>query len=137
MGSDLPDRDYRRLAAFRHALRQFLHFSEQAARAEGLTPNQHQLLLSVRGWAGSGPPALSDIAEQLQLKLHSTVELAQRAAGAGLISLEADPTDLRRQLVRLTSLGNEKLAALSVLHRNELRRFRLHFADLVETLDDP
>lgn len=133
--ADLTDSEYRRLAAFRHALRHFLRFSEEAARAQGLTPNQHQLLLAVRGWPREGSPGISEIAEQLELKVHSTVELARRAADAGLVTLTTDPTDQRRQLVDLTSLGRDHLKALTVMHRDELRRFRLHLSDLLEILE--
>ena len=132
---DLPERDYQRLAAFRHALRLFLRFSEQAARADGLTPNQHQLLLAVRGWPHPSPPTISELAEQLQLKVHSTGELTRRAATAGLVVLETDPDDHRRQRVVLTDTGHAKLRSLSVLHRDELRRFRLHLADLLDMLE--
>lgn len=132
--TDLSDREYQRLASFRYALRLFVRFSENAARDEGLTPNQHQLMLAVRGWPGPGDPTISQLAEKLQLKLHSTGELAQRAVASGLITLESDPSDHRRQLVRLTDLGMNKLRALSVLHRDELKRFRLHLADLLEVL---
>lgn len=131
----LTDREYRSLAQFRHALRVFQRFSEEAARAEGLTPSQHQLLLAVRGWDGGGPPSTSDLADALQLKLHSVVELAQRAEAAGLVERSVDPVDGRRQLVALTPLGSEKLASLSLLHRDELRRFRAEMVDVLRELD--
>ena len=130
----LSDREYRSLARFRHALRVFQRFSEEAARAEGLTPSQHQLLLAVRGWDGHGAPSTSDLADLLQLKLHSVVELAQRAEAAGLVERAVDPADARRQLVALTALGSSKLAALSVLHRDELRRFRSEMVDVLHEL---
>lgn len=129
----LSDRQYRSLARFRHRLRVFLRFSELSAREVGLTPAQHQLLLAIRGWPESGPPSVGDLAEVLQSRPHSTLELARRAEEAGLVSLAADPADRRRQLVSLTEEGREKLAALSVLHREELRRVR---HELREILDD-
>lgn len=132
--ADLSERDYQRLAAFRHALRLFLRFSEEAARAEGLTPNQHQMLLAVRGWPHDGGPTISELADQLQLRVHSTGELVQRAAGAGLASLDTDPDDHRRQRVRVTAVGSAKLRALSMQHRDELRRFRMHLDELLDTL---
>ena len=133
----LTDREYRSLARFRHALRVFQRFSEEAARAEGLTPSQHQLLLAVRGWDGedAAAPSTSDLADALQLKLHSVVELAQRAEAAGLVERSVDPVDGRRQLVALTPLGSEKLASLSLLHRDELRRFRAEMVDVLRELD--
>lgn len=132
---DLSTTDYRSLARFRHALRVFLRFSEDAARARGLTPAQHQLMLAVRGWAGDDRPTVSDLAEVLQLRPHSALELARRAEEAGLVVLEPDPSDHRRQLVSLTPLGSEHLAELSSLHRAELRRFRTEMNEVLKELD--
>lgn len=133
---ELSDQEYQVLANFRHALRKFLHFSEEAARAEGLAPSQHQLLLAIRGWAEVVPPSITDLAESLQLRHHSTVELIQRAEDADLVRLRRDPTDKRRQLLELKVKGRHKLAKLSALHRDELRRFRHQLADLLEVIDE-
>jgi DNA-binding MarR family transcriptional regulator len=134
-GSAISDREYEALADFRYALRKFLRFSEDAARASGLAPNQHQLLLVLRGWRGARPPSISDAAERLQLRHHSTVELVQRAASAGLVTVTTDPRDQRRQLLALTDTGDRKLTALSIMHRRELQGFRRQMADLVALLD--
>jgi len=133
---DLPDRDYRALARFRYALRVFLRFSEQAARAAGLSPSQHQLLLSIRGWAGDEPPTIRDLAEQLQLVHHSVVELVDRAVAGGLVERHPDPVDRRRQRLALTTEGEQMLARLTASHRAELRRFRDELADVLHALDD-
>jgi DNA-binding MarR family transcriptional regulator len=130
----LSDRDYRSLAEFRHALRVFLRFSEDAARTAGLTPNQHQLLLAVRG-AADGPPSIGDIAEALQLKHHSVVELVQRSEAAGLLIRRTDDLDARVHRVALTDLGEKRLADLSRPHRDELRRFRREMNAVLEELD--
>jgi DNA-binding MarR family transcriptional regulator len=115
--------DYQALARFRRALRAFLHFSEQAARAAGLTPAQHQLLLAVKGTESERPPTIGDVADSLKLRHHSAVELVDRAVAAGLLTRENDRHDARRQRLVLTSRGEQLLAALSTLHRQELRRF--------------
>jgi DNA-binding MarR family transcriptional regulator len=130
-GEELSDRDYLALARFRYALRVFLRFSEDAARAAGVTPAQHQLLLAVRGWDGEGAPTISDLARRLQLKNHSTVELVGRATAAGLVDSASDETDARRHLVALTPVGEKILGSLSVQHRDELRRFRAEMHDLL------
>jgi DNA-binding MarR family transcriptional regulator len=114
--------DYQALARFRHSLRVFLRFSEDAARLAGLTPAQHQLLLAVKGHVGDSAPSASDVAGALQLRLHSTVELINRAEASGLVIRRADETDGRRHLLSLTRLGEDRLAGLSLLHRDELRR---------------
>ena len=120
----LTDRDYRTLATFRHWLRVFLRFSEDAARSEGLTPNQHQLLLAIRGFPEPYAPTITDAAEFLQLQHHSVVELVDRAVDAGLVTRRVDRDDRRRQRLALTPKGTRKLARLSAAHHEELRRFR-------------
>lgn len=135
MAASLRPNDYRVLAQFRHALRIFLRMSEDAARGAGLTPTQHQLLLAVKGAPGDTPPSTSEVAELLQQRVHSVVELAGRAADVGLLERHTDPGDGRRQLLSLTPLGEEKLATLSVIHRDELRRFRGELAAILRELD--
>jgi len=129
----LTDAEYRVLARFRFALRVFLRFSEDAARVAGVTPSQHQLLLAVRGYP-DGPPTTSDIAEWLQLRHHSTVELIDRAVEAGLISRQTDASDRRRQRLSLTRRGARVLASLSAAHQEELRRFRGEMAEVLREL---
>ena len=132
----LSDRDYQALRRFRHALRVFLRTSEEAARDAGVTPAQHQLLLAIRGHAGSRHPIVAELAEVLQLRHHSTVELIDRATDAGLVDRLPDPLDQRRQQVVLTPAGVEVLEGLSVFHRDELRRFRREMVDVLRELDD-
>ncbi|MGZ4709728.1 MAG: MarR family winged helix-turn-helix transcriptional regulator, partial [Acidimicrobiales bacterium] len=103
--------DYRALARFRHALRVFQRFSEDAARAAGLTPAQHQLLLAIKGWASDEPPTIGEVADVLQLRHHSAVELVQRAVAGGLVASATDPTDARRQLLHVTDASEAKLAS--------------------------
>jgi DNA-binding MarR family transcriptional regulator len=130
----LDDREYRALARFRHALRVFLRFSENAARAEGVTPAQHQLLLAVRGHETHPAVSISDLAEVLQVKNHSVVGLVDRSDAAGLTSSVADPADARRRLVSLTSEGEAVLERLSDQHRHELRAFREEMGALLREL---
>lgn len=132
----LGDGEYRALAAFRTELRRFLAFSERAARDAGLTPQQHQLLLAVRGHPGPGSASVSDVADALLVRRHSATELVARAADAGLVVRTADADDARRTLVVLTAAGEDVLAGLSELHRQELARLRAVVAGL-ETLDRP
>ena len=134
MTRPLSDRDYQSLAAFRRELRRFLAFSEAEAKAAGLTPAHHQLLLAIRGHPG-GPPSISDVADALQLKLHSATELVARAEAKGLVTRQhTDPDDARRAVLGLTDEGAATLAALSEVHRDELRRFRDQLAKLLGPL---
>ena len=123
-GGQVTDAEYRALAQFRQALRTFLHFSEEAVKAAGLTPTQHQLLLAIRGGPDGQAPTIGDVAQWLKLRHHSVVALVDRAEAAGLVVRVPDREDLRRQRLALTKLGTAKLEALSTLHREELRRFR-------------
>ena len=122
----LTHSEYQALARFRRGLREFLHFSEEAAKGAGVTPAQHQLLLAIKGMApdGATAPTIGDVAEWLMLRHHSAVELVDRAAGSGLVTRAADPNDARCQRLSLTSQGEAKLARLSAVHREELRRLR-------------
>ena len=73
------------LAQFRYQLRRFLRFSEEAARACGVTPQQHQLMLGVAGFAQGGSATVSELAEFLQERNNSVVGLVERAAQSGLV----------------------------------------------------
>jgi DNA-binding MarR family transcriptional regulator len=119
---DLTGAQYRQLLEFRTALRQFLHWSEEQARAEHLTPAQHQLLLAIRG--DGGEPTVGEVAERLLLRHHSAVGLVDRAAEAGLVQRVRDTSDHRVVRLRLTRVGAAKLARLSARHFEELRRLR-------------
>jgi DNA-binding MarR family transcriptional regulator len=119
----LPVEDqYTQLLELRTGLRRFLNWSEQQARAEGLTPAQHQLLLAVKGHQGPSEPTVSDLARLLLLRHHSVVGLIDRAQAAGLVRRRRDP--LHPALVRLTltGLGEAKLDALTETHLAELSR---------------
>lgn len=115
------DEDYRAILEFRTRLRRFLAWSGEQARAAGLTPTQHQLLLAVRGHPGPRPPTIGDVAEHLQLRHHSAVGLVDRAEAAGLVKREVDPHDRRVARVELSEAGRVALDHLTALHVVELR----------------
>jgi DNA-binding MarR family transcriptional regulator len=114
----LGDDDYARLLAFRDGLRRFLRWSEEQAKAVGLTGAQHQLLLAVRGHPGE--PTIGDLAEHLLCRHHSAVGLVDRCERAGLVERRPDPDDRRVVHLRLTAKGSRTLDALSALHVAEL-----------------
>ena len=118
---NISQAEYRALAEFRYELRRFLHFSEQAARAAGLEPRQHQLLLAIKGLPEQKNTSVGELAERLQIQHHSTVELVNRMVERGLLERRRDESDQRRVLVGLTPYGEEVLKKLSLLHRMELR----------------
>ncbi|HEY1502398.1 MAG TPA: winged helix DNA-binding protein [Acidobacteriaceae bacterium] len=115
------------LAWFRYNLRRFVRFSEKAARACGVTPQQHQLMLGVAGFTESGRATISDLAEFLQERNNSVVGLVERAAESGLVRRQAGKTDRRQVVVTVTAKGEEILSTLTQLHHDELRRIRAGF----------
>src|SRR3546814_4461833 len=92
----LADADYAALADFRHALRQFQAFSEARATEQGLTPQQHQALLTIRA-AAPDVPSVGHVAERLMLKPHSATGLIDRLERLGLIERTPSPTDRRSE----------------------------------------
>jgi len=119
--SRITARDYRALAEFRHALRQFLAFSEDAAAGAGLTPAQHQALLAIKGMPGQ-PVSVGALAAWLGIRPHSCAGLVERLVAPGLVTKKTDPADRRRMVLALTARAEARLAALSAAHRDELRR---------------
>jgi DNA-binding MarR family transcriptional regulator len=106
-----PAAEIRRAAALRAALRRFLRRSELSARAAGLTPRQHLLLLMIAGSLDlSGKASVSELSERLQLAQSTVTELVDRAVGCGLVRREHSPRDARVSLIRLTEEGEERLA---------------------------
>lgn len=127
----ITDADYRSLAEVRYQIRRFLHFSEQAARAAGLEPQQHQLLLAVRG---HGQPSIGVLAERLQIQHHSAVEAVDRLVERGLVLRSRAPSDRRQVLVQLTPRGEAELAKLAACHLAELRENGLTLVGALETV---
>jgi len=114
--------DYAGLAEFRYQIRRFLHFSEQAARAAGIEPQQHQMLLAIKGLIETGSePSIGVLAERLQLQHHSTGELLDRLVDRGLVVRSRAREDRRQVLIRLTKRGESELEKLSAFHLEELR----------------
>lgn len=114
---------YESLAALRHALRRFLNFSQDAARQSGLTPQQHQALLAIKGFPDRDYVSISELADRLQLRHHSTVGLVDRLTRARLIHRAPSSTDRRRVELRLTVKGERVIEQLSATHLQELRQF--------------
>jgi DNA-binding MarR family transcriptional regulator len=132
----LSDHQYESLLSFRVGLRRFLRWSEQEAAATGLTPAQHQLLLAVRGHPDPRGPTIGDVAASLLVRHHSAVQLADRAEALGLIRRQREREDRRVVRLRLTPAGKERVAALSAVHLQELRRLGPLVSAVVDGLDE-
>lgn len=126
--------DYAVLARFRFLLRGFVAFSEDAARAGGLTPQQHQALLAIKGMAPRGGFVIGDLAACLHIRHHSAVGLVDRLVAGGLLRRRPDPADRRRMHLLLTARAEQLLARLSAIHRDELRRLSKDLKPLLAAL---
>lgn len=114
--------DYLTLAEFRAALRKFLRTSEDLAHGVGLTPQQHQAMLAIRGYPGDAAPTVGELAARLQVRHNSAVGLLTRLAKQGYLKRSPAEHDQRRMLVSLTAKGHAVLDKLTEAHRIELRR---------------
>jgi DNA-binding MarR family transcriptional regulator len=114
--------EYAALAEFRYQIRRFLRFSELAAREAGLEPQHHQLLLAVSAMPPGKLACIGDIAERLQIRHHSAVELVGRTEAKGLVRRVRGRDDRREVLVQPTPKGEQILQALTVAHHQELER---------------
>lgn len=117
----LRDRDFRDLADFRYAIRLFLRYAEERARASGITPQQHILLLAVRGHGSYPNISIGDVAERLQVRHHSASRLVERCVQRGLLERRADAADRRKAIVSLTTEGQRILDDITRANRRELR----------------
>jgi DNA-binding MarR family transcriptional regulator len=129
------EEDYRRLLSFRSGLRRFLKWSEEQAKAAGLTPKQHQLLLAVRGHDDPRGPTIKEAAGYLLLRHNSTVELVNRAEAGGFIRREQSDGDRRMVRLKLTPVGEQRLRAISELTLEELKRYEPALAPVLYRLE--
>jgi DNA-binding MarR family transcriptional regulator len=114
------DRVYQEQAAFRHALRRFMYFSEEQARQHGITPQQHIVLLSIRGEPAYPRVTVGDVAEAMQMRHHSASLLVDRCVKRGLLDRREDPDDRRRVMLSLTVEGQHVLDEITQANREEL-----------------
>jgi DNA-binding MarR family transcriptional regulator len=120
----LTKSEFEALATFRFGIRRYLRFSEEAVRRHGITPQHYQVLLALKGFPGRDWATVGELAERLQLRHHSVVELVNRAQKQGLVQRAPHPHDWRAVRVELSAEGVQLLEGLSVLHREQLRRMR-------------
>jgi DNA-binding MarR family transcriptional regulator len=132
--SKISKAHYERLAELRYALRQFLRFSENAARAAGLTPQQHQALLAIKGFPGRDRITIGELAERLQILPHSAVGLADRLVGEHYVRRVADRKDRRQVRLALTVHGENILEKLSAVHSEQLQRVEPQITRLLKSL---
>jgi len=126
--------DYQSLAEFRHQIRRFLTFSEREARAAGLESQQHQLLLAIKGLPKGQRPTIGTLAERLQVRHHTAVELVDRLVDRRLATRRRSDADGREVLIQVTTRGEQLLRRLSLAHRDELRSVAPSLVRALETI---
>lgn len=123
----LTDKEFRTLSDFRHSLRKFQFFSEQASRGLGLTAQQYQALLAIKGHDNIQPFTVKVLAGFLMIKHNSAVELVDRIAELDLVERKHSEPDRRRVVLELTARGRQVLRRLASMHRRELHRIAPEF----------
>jgi DNA-binding MarR family transcriptional regulator len=131
----LAHEHYRKLLLFRVGLRRFLRWSDGQATSLGLSPSQHQLLLTIAGHDDARGPTIGDVADYLLLRHHSAVGLVDRAEAAGLVRRKPDPEDHRVVRLGLTALGRRRLERLSALHLDQLKQLTPSITQLWDDLE--
>jgi len=119
MGHELTKERYEALAEFRYQIRRFQRFSDEVARHADLEPQQHQLMLAIKG-SPEGRLTIGGIAERLQIQHHSAVELVARTTARGLVTRSRGEEDRRKVYVEVTDLGADALRELSAAHHQEM-----------------
>ena len=128
--------NFKAMAELRYQIRRFLRFSENAARQVGIEPQQHQLLLAVRGLPDTLKPTVGVLAERMQLQHHSTVELIDRLVDRGFLCRLRATDDRRQVFVKLTHDGEHFLKKLSLHHLQELQSTGPKFVKVLQSLID-
>jgi DNA-binding MarR family transcriptional regulator len=133
--SAITKTEYEVLAEFRYTLRWFMSFSETAAKEAGITPQQHQALLAIKGFPGRERITIGELSERLQIKHHSAVGLVNRLEAEKLIVRSPARDDRRKVYISLTRRGLALLGKLSQIHRDELQRITPQLRRLLKRID--
>jgi DNA-binding MarR family transcriptional regulator len=125
--------EFRALAEFRYRIRIFLTGSEEAARKAGLEPQQYALMLALRGLPVGLEPSIRELAERMQLRHHSVVELVDRLERRQFLRRERSRNDRRQVILHLTNRGERILTRLA---KQRILELRTAAPALVESLTD-
>jgi len=137
MEKKLKKNEFEALAAFRYTLRQFLHFSEAEAERAGLTPQQYQAMVVIKGFPGRDRVTIGELAEWLLIRHHSAVGLVDRLVNQGLVKRETSVEDRRMVYIFLTVQGEKLLNQLASQHHAELGRIGSTLAQSLQKLISP
>lgn len=120
-GGAMTAAEFRALAEFRYQIRIFLNGSEEAARDADLEPQQYMLMLALRGLPAGTEASIREIAERMQLRHHTVVELVDRLENRQLMRRERAKADRRQVILHLTPRGERILTKLAKQRISELR----------------
>ena len=109
------------LAEVLGALRKSLEFSERAAAAHGLRPQEFHALLAIESSPGRSWVTVGELTEQLGIARGGAARLIDRMAALRLVKRVREKTKTRSERVRLTAKGARRLEQLYRVHRDELR----------------
>jgi DNA-binding MarR family transcriptional regulator len=112
-----------------------MSFSENAAKEVGITPQQHQALLAIKGFPGREQITIGELSDRLQIKHHSTVGLVNRLEAEKLITRSSAKDDHRKVFICLTTRGISILEKLSDIHREELKRLNPQLRLLLKRIE--
>ncbi|MDB6131310.1 MAG: Transcriptional regulator [Verrucomicrobiales bacterium] len=129
-------KQYETLAAFRYRLRLFLQFSEEAAKKEGLSGQQHQALLAIKGFPGREVITVGELAERLCIHHNSAVGLVNRLEKDGLVTKKSGEIDRREMHVSLTLGGTKMLESLAYAHKEELLKIGPQLRSLLSQISE-
>ena len=132
---DLSKQEYELLAELRYALRRFAWQTELEARKAGLSPQQYQLMLAIKGFPGRQWANISELAERLQIRHNAVIGLVNRGEANGLVQRvqDADQSDRRIVQVHVTPEGERILKRLAQAlreQREQLRRVVLEMENI-------
>ena len=123
----LTKNQFEALSEFRYQLKRFLHFSEAAAKEQGITPLQYLLLLHIRGYPGRNWATVGELAERLQMNHNATVALLTRCEELELVERRKNEKDRRKVEIHLTAKGDSYLQKLAQQHKTELQSLQKTF----------
>lgn len=134
MTDKITSSEYQALAELRYRIRLFLREGDATALAEGLEPQQYQMLLAIRGLREREIATIGTLAERLTIKHHSAGELIDRLERHGFVKRLRDKEDRRQVHVVLLPRGEKALASVVNERISELRATGDALVRTIETL---
>jgi DNA-binding MarR family transcriptional regulator len=117
-------------------LRRFTEFSSSAVQKLGLTPQQHQVLLAIKGLSADKAMTIGMLADRLLTAPHSATALVNRLVDGGYVERTPSTSDARRQVIVLLPKAEKALEKLSGAHLHEIREMAPELMLALRVLQD-